>query len=60
MGKGKGKISDNVAFIKKNNILFEFTNIPLETLKELVWKIRYKMPISISWKSSSFQKNIYI
>lgn len=60
MGKGKGKVSDRVAFIKKNNVLFEFNNLPLDMLKRLVHKIRYKIPISILWKSSLGSKQIYI
>jgi ribosomal protein L16/L10AE len=47
MGKGKGKVVDRVAFIKKNEILFEFTNIHLSVLKKLISKIKYKIPVSI-------------
>jgi ribosomal protein L16/L10AE len=60
MGKGKGKVSDRVAFVKKHSVLFEFNNLPLDMLKHLVYKIRYKLPISISWKSSLVDKQNYI
>ena len=54
MGKGKGKLSDKVAFVKKNSVLFEFNNIPLNILKRLVHKIKYKIPTSINWKHLPF------
>lgn len=60
MGKGKGKVYDKVAFVKKHSVLFEFNNLSFGGLQQLVCKIRYKIPISISWKSSSFEKDIYI
>ena len=50
MGKGKGKVVDRVAFIKKNETLFEFTNIHLPVLQNLISKIKYKIPVSICWK----------
>jgi ribosomal protein L16/L10AE len=50
MGKGKGKVVDRVAFIKKNETLFEFTNIHFSVLQKLIFKIKYKIPVSISLK----------
>jgi ribosomal protein L16/L10AE len=50
MGKGKGKVVDRVAFIKKNETLFEFTNIHLPVLQNLISKIKYKLPVAICWK----------
>ena len=53
MGKGKGKTSETVAFAKKNSVLFEFNNIDIKTLNQLVYKIRYKLSTPIHWKYSS-------
>lgn len=50
MGKGKGKVVDRIAFIKRNETLFEFTNIRLQVLQNLISKIKYKIPVSVYWK----------
>ncbi len=51
MGKGKGSVSENVALIRSNEIIFRFRNIPLLVLKGLVTKISSKLPVSISWRT---------